>query len=306
MKNIEMHCHTIRSDWLQTIDERLREASERGIDFLAITDHDVVIRESVVRWKQYNVQSCESVEISTINIQHDKSLHMTLYAKSVNRDIDVILNNTLASKVLLIQKQIEYLNQKWFSIDLEKFYTFACVWWRKKTALNKFDIARFIFSDFKQLVVVKQIEWDIDIITFFNSYFKTSGDKFGEFWIKIPDYEPTIEECKIFKEKSHGILALPHSNFTFKGGIEEFEQQLPHYIETGWINALEINCRATQEWVNVIIKAKNKYGLYITFWSDCHKTGNSDEKHGELWEKNPNLSWDFITKSFSEYKHLLI
>ena len=45
------------------------------------------------------------------------------------------------------------------------------------------------------------------------------------------------------------------------------------------LNAIEINTCATKEWVDAILEAKNKYGLYLTFGSDFHKENHVDGKH---------------------------
>ncbi len=306
MNKVEMHCHTLDSDWLQTKEERLLEAKNRWINFLAITDHDKVSRNLDQIALEYWVQTCESVEISAKNEKSDKSLHLTLYARHISNEIDSVLQNTLDSKISMIEKQIEALNAKGFLINIEDFYSFSLSTWRIKEWLNKFDIARYIYETPLNYNLVQNLEPGIDIEEFYSKYFKTEWEKFPEYWILIPNYEPLLEVCKDIKEKSNGILALPHSNFTFKWWIEEFERQLPNYINIWWINALEINCRATQKWVEAIIHAKNKYGLYLTFWSDCHKTWNSDERHWELWEMNPYITEEFMSENFSEYRNLLI
>ena len=36
----DLHCHTIHSDGLNTVDELVANAIERGLDFLAVTDHN--------------------------------------------------------------------------------------------------------------------------------------------------------------------------------------------------------------------------------------------------------------------------
>src|SRR5262245_16433013 len=38
----DLHSHTVHSDGLFTVDERLRRAAGRGLDFIAITDHNTV------------------------------------------------------------------------------------------------------------------------------------------------------------------------------------------------------------------------------------------------------------------------
>jgi len=42
MRNIEMHCHSTRSDGKNTPEHVLKEAQRMNIGFLALTDHDVI------------------------------------------------------------------------------------------------------------------------------------------------------------------------------------------------------------------------------------------------------------------------
>jgi len=42
MKNIEMHCHSTRSDGRNTPEEVISEAVRLDLDFLALTDHDTI------------------------------------------------------------------------------------------------------------------------------------------------------------------------------------------------------------------------------------------------------------------------
>ncbi len=42
MRNIEMHCHSTRSDGKNTPEEVVLEAQRKKLEFLALTDHDVI------------------------------------------------------------------------------------------------------------------------------------------------------------------------------------------------------------------------------------------------------------------------
>ena len=42
MKNIEMHCHSTRSDGKNAPEEVIMEARRKNLDFLPLTDHDVI------------------------------------------------------------------------------------------------------------------------------------------------------------------------------------------------------------------------------------------------------------------------
>jgi len=42
MRKIEMHCHSTRSDGKNTPQEVLQEGVRQKLDFLALTDHDII------------------------------------------------------------------------------------------------------------------------------------------------------------------------------------------------------------------------------------------------------------------------
>lgn len=42
MKQADLHVHTVASDGTDTLEERIRDAEEKGLDVIAITDHDTV------------------------------------------------------------------------------------------------------------------------------------------------------------------------------------------------------------------------------------------------------------------------
>lgn len=305
---LDMHFHSTNSDWLSTTDELVSLAVEKDMDFIALTDHDTVSYWFREKLQEAWILSCQSVEISTKNKEHNKSLHLTMYAREINHDINEKLNDILKGRKLLIKTQIEHLNGLWFNLDLERLYNYISQKWRKIEWINKCDISRFIFSDeTNKEIAIKSNNWDeINYEQFYLKFLKEGWDKYGDFWIRIHDYEPLLQDCKTYKEQSNAILSIAHPDFTFKKWwTSQFIDVLPHYIEQWWINAIEINSKATKEWVDAIIEAKNRYNLFLTFWSDCHKVGNPDSKHWDFWEVNPYVSKDFVSDSFDEYREIL-
>lgn len=306
---IDMHFHSTNSDWLLTKGELLKQAKEKGVIFLALTDHDVVSYGFSEQAKKLWIQSCQSVEISAYNKEHDKSLHLTLYAKNIWENISQILSWVINTKQELIEKQIDFFIEIWFVIDKNDFYNFFEKLWRKKDSLNKFDIVKFLFFSLENRVLAQKLNnWIvINEEEFYIKFLKRWWEKFKNYAIIVENYEVVLLECKRFQKQTDWILSLPHPNVTFrKWWIKEFEKVLPHYIENGWINAIEINAKATKEWVESIIKVKDTYGLYITFWSDFHKENHNDWKHWEFWEINPFVSPDLVRKYFLEYKQKIM
>ena len=204
---------------------------------------------------------------------------------------------------------IEKLNSQGFVIDINSFYTHTTANGRKIESLNKFDIVLYMFLFEENRKRASEINDGMELSPeeFYMKFLKKWWEWYGKYTVRVKDYEPTLSECKKFVQQCNGILSMAHPNVTFrKWGIEEFEKVLPYYIENGGINAVEINAVATKEWVAAILKAKDRYGLYLTFGSDNHKIWHTDSKHGDFWNINPYVNNSAYTKLiFSEYRDKL-
>lgn len=304
---LDMHFHSTHSDGSSTPDELLQRGKNMWMKYLFLTDHDKISTDFAEKAKIYWIQSCESVEISALNKQQGFSFHVTFYAQKIWEEVEKVINHTIQQKIILIQKQIEALNNVWFEIDIETFYLFCKKNGRKNDTINKFDLATFVLCDEHNTKIAYSLNNNqkIWVETFYEKFLKKNGEKFSQYGVLIDDYEVSLETCCQIKNNHSCILSLAHPNFTFRKWIEDFEKNLSHYIEIGWINAIEINTKATKLWIEAILKMKQKYGLYLTFWSDCHHLDKSNNKHGNFWEINPFLSSDFIKTEFWKYKNIL-
>lgn len=306
---LDMHFHSVASDGHSTQEELISLAKQKGLDFIALTDHDVVSYGFKQKAKEQWIISCESVEISANNPEHHKSLHLTFYAQEINQEIGDILSGVVKTKVGLMRKLIEKFNSEGFFLDINSFYAHNTKNGRKIESLNKFDVVVYLFLFEENRKKAYEVNgWvPLNAEEFYVKFLKKWWDAYGKFTVRVKDYEPTLSECKKFVQQCNGILSLAHPNVTFrKWGIEEFERVLPYYIENGGINAVEINAVATKEWVNAILKAKDRYGLYLTFGSDNHQIGLTDTKHGDFWDINSYVNnAAFIKQIFSEYAEKL-
>lgn len=306
---LDMHFHSVASDGHSTPEELISLAKQKELDFIALTDHDVVSYGFKEQARKAWIMSCESVEISASNPEHNKSLHLTFYAEEISQEIGEILSGVVRTKVWLIRKLIEKLNSHGFAIDIEDFYKQTTANGRKIESLNKFDVVlyMFLFEENRKTAYEINDGTELSAEEFYVKFLKKWGDWYGKYTVRVKDYEPTLSECKKFVQQCNGILSMAHPNVTFrKWGIEEFERVLPYYIENAGINAIEINAVATKEWVAAILKAKDRYWLYLTFGSDNHKLGYTDTKHGDFWNINPYVNNPaYIKLIFSEYREKL-
>ena len=63
----DLHSHTVHSDGIITVEDRVRGAVERGMDFLAITDHNTVSHHAeIVRWPP-GITAIRASEVTTFH-----------------------------------------------------------------------------------------------------------------------------------------------------------------------------------------------------------------------------------------------
>lgn len=313
MKNIEMHCHSTRSDGKNTPQEVIVEAQRKNLEFLALTDHDVISSPDFQGYLlDVWIRTCDSVEISAHNPDFWKSLHLVSYAHIFNESLNQILGQSRSGKFERNKGQIEKLvKQFWFDGTYIEFCDYMEEKRKRKVnTANGFDISCYLMSFPWNKILWEKILANIEKKdgktiqeSFFYECMKRWGQLFKTYGFEVPEYEPTVEQTvQEVVQKSQGIVSLAHPNVTFasnKWGIREFLRTVENYVEQG-VNAVEINTQANPDWVQAIMYVQQKYNLILTFGSDCHEIGYSgkDGKHASIGEQNPHVSPEIREKNF--------
>ncbi len=304
---LDMHFHSTFSDWKNTMQDLVKAWKNKWLEFMALTDHDVLSWtdfESIVR--ENSIKTTRSVEISAYNEEDDRSLHLASYAWEFWDRILWLLEESRIWHKLLITTQIQKFKEKWFDIDEVELFAYFESMWTNIDNLNKFSIAEFLYTNSSNVDKIRAIYGqDISLRDFYNNFLKNGWKFYPEYLVIVPNYEIEVETCCDIKSQVDWILSIVHPNFTFKKWISEFEASLPMYIDK-WVNAIEINTKASIDWVRAILKAKDRYWLYLTFWSDCHELWCVDDKHNDLWDLNPFLDYDFVKSEFEKYQDKIV
>ena len=203
-----------------------------------------------------------------------------------------------------LELQIELLNSHWFKISRLEFFIYFGTKKIKIDNLNSWHIATYIFRFPENLALIKKMTWEeITTGAFIRRFLKREWD----FWhigsVTLPEYEPNISLLWELARENDAILAIAHPNF--KLTVHQFRARIESYLNA-WVNAVEINTRASPEWVKLILEYKQKYWFLITFWSDSHFKKSSDSKHWELWEPNPYVSKRLINQSMRKFEDFLL
>lgn len=300
----DMHFHSTRSDGSDTPEEILDLAEEKWLELITLLDHDRVVTEEFIasarkRW----IETLYSSELSIWLYEEGKSMHFWYYSTSVSEKVEEILEKTRTWSARMLEVQIQKLSDLWFDITSKDFDMFLAWKWRDINGWNKFWIVECLFQKVQNVEIAEKILWrKTNIEDFFLSCLKAWGEKNAMFNVKIDDYEPSVEVISEISAFNDTLISIAHPNFTFKWWIEEFEEKAPKLIEL-WVGAIEINSKATPEWIEAINEMCEKYGLLRTMWSDNHKVWYTDNKHGDFWELNPHVSWDERRKILDDFKN---
>ncbi len=304
MKRIDMHFHTTLSDWSRDNNEVIKEAKGKWISFLSATEHDIINSDLTLSAQINWIKAVNWVEISAYDEKSQKSLHLTCYSNNFSSEIIDILENTREKRKLKIRKQIEILKNNWFNIDYEKFIRFYKLKNVNIDNINNFHIEDYIFQHEDKLdkllisLIWKKLEkWD-----FIAKCLKKWWEYNHIWWKQIEKYEPSVEKIWNIARKNNYFLSLAHPNFTFRNDIDWFLKFIDNYQDK--FNWIEINSKASKQWVDLIIDTSIKYWMILTFWSDSHQKWR-DQKHGDLWDMNEFLTEEIIEENFEDFLYEL-
>lgn len=302
MKNIDLHFHTTVSDWKYTNEQVIAEAKNKWLDFICVTEHDIVNTQLAILARENGIESIEWVEISIFDKKiAQKSLHITCYADRFSGDIIKVLENNRNGKINKIQKQITVLKNNWFQIDYNEFLEYNKNKWFDIQNLNNSHISEYIYLNEYNVKLIKELTWEnLKWWDFIRRCLKTTGDLRHIGWVHVDDYEPSMNKVWEISKESGYFLSLAHPNFTFKNDFELFILFIQEYKDI--LNWIEINSLASKEWVEVILRTAKKYNMILTFWSDDHfERELVDEVHWKLWDTNPHISDSDIMENFRSF-----
>lgn len=318
MKNREMHCHSTGSDGKNTQQEIVSEAQKKDLEFLTLTDHDVIAsKDFQTQLRKIDIASCDSVEISARNYELEKSLHLVSYAKIFSDSLHQVLETARAGKERMKWGQFHRFTEQYgFSGSKEAFDIFMQQkLGRTPDTANKYDMARYFYSipENKNIMasIISSLSQNCDIVVaFYEECMKRWGKLYDIYGYESEEYEPSVQQTTDeVVQKSRWIVSLAHPNVTFsesKWGIPAFQRTIGDYVEK-WVNAIEINTKASAEWVETILETQKRFGLILTFGSDCHQIGydGRDGKHASIGEQNPFIETSRRDKNFEAFREII-
>ncbi|MDI6401730.1 PHP domain-containing protein [Balneolaceae bacterium ANBcel3] len=243
MYKADLHIHTQASDGKLSPPQVVDEALSRGIDVIAITDHDTITGVSIARKhaKGTGLQVIQGVEISTLF--NGRECHLLAYAFEDDEVISKLLGDQKKRRIMRAREIIKNLNKMGFDITWDDVIGEAGL-----SSVGRPHIAR--------VLIKKGYAADIQ-----EAFFRYLGNQSSAYH-KI-DY-PLTEEAISYVHQAGGfaVLAHPGNHYTYidlknmmDAGLDGIECYHPSHNSSHQKKYLEY-CE--------------NYGLMITGGSDFH------------------------------------
>jgi predicted metal-dependent phosphoesterase TrpH len=267
---IDLHIHSKASDGKLTVQEIFKEANNRNIGFMSITDHDSICcqTQALSLAKIENIRYVSGVELN-VTFSHPKyheskavSLDFLGYQFDVN-------NKALESKLETMAKYREERAKKILDNLNAEFKK------EHSAALTKDDL--------------RQIEESVDgvlgrphIADYLvkKNIVKTRQEAFDKYLVKCdaPKYPLYLEEASKLVREAGGKLVLAHPNDPHGTSLVALTKSLSEQTEIiqekmlPYIDGVECwHSRNTAETTNHYVNFAKEHGLMMTGGSDCHQ-----------------------------------
>ncbi|GAA4364417.1 PHP domain-containing protein [Kangiella marina] len=251
----DLHSHTIASDGDLTVSELLKLASERGVDELAITDHDSIdsLREASKVAGDYGVKLIPGVEISATvpnkkqDTVHIVGLQVNPEQESLQRFLGVIQSRR-KERALAMGERLEQAGVKGAQPDIEYLVD-------SQPMVCRTHLAQYLL----ERGVVKN----------FGDAFKKYLAKGGKAYVKDQWFE--MEDAIAIIRQAGGIAVLAHPT-RYGMGSNKLQQLIEEFKEAGGLSleASYPNIHPGQR--NLLLDWCNRYELYASQGSDFHST----------------------------------
>ena len=241
MLKADLHIHSIVSDGSDSIEEIICSAEKKGLDALAITDHDTISHFSKIQYSAA-VQVVPGIEISAVD-RNGRRAHILGYCMERPELVGKFTQSTLDARNRNSERQVQILLEHGFRIDAAKL----------ARADEKYLYKQHIMD---WLVSTGQVEEMFGC--FYQSIFKNNG--ICHFDIEYPDVFAAVDAVKA----AGGLAVLAHS------GQQQNFDLIPALTQHG-LDGLELNHHANNmQDMNMIRESAEKYGLFLTGGSDYH------------------------------------
>jgi predicted metal-dependent phosphoesterase TrpH len=265
---IDLHIHTkTGSDGNLSVEEVFKEAKNRNINLMSITDHDSLNAQdrAITLGGEYGITYITGIELN-VTFQYPGSKSVSLDFLGYQYDIS---NKELKSKLQLLKEHREMRAHQ----ILEKL----------NVEFDKEDIPRFTEAD------LKNIQGSVDGVfgrPHIANYLIEKGivrdkqEAFDKYLVKcdVPKYPLSLAEASRLIRSAGGILVLAHPNdpngtslVSITPDLDEQAEIIEEYM-LEYIDGIECwHSRHDAKSIAHLIKFARKHSLVMTGGSDCHQ-----------------------------------
>ena len=251
MKNTtvcDLHVHTTCSDASRSVREVMEYASQIGLKYIAITDHDTMagIEEAGELGRALGIRVIPGVEISTKDELTGRSVHMLCYCPKDREVLAGFLSKTLENRR---QQKLEMTDK------IQKIYPF----------LTR-EVVETYAKDSQSIhechIMQPLCDWgytNVAIGPLMESLISSKGSCY------VPSRYPLTKEAAEAVKKAGGIAVIAHA--------EQFDSfdLAERYAKEGWIQGIEVNHpRNSEESRKRLRELAKRYDLLVTGGSDFH------------------------------------
>lgn len=242
MRKADLHMHSTVSDGSFTIPELITRAKEKGLDAIAITDHDTLSQAGQIP-KTEDILVIPGIEISAYDYEHGFRVHMLGYGIQKPEVTERVVHPTLEARHANSLHQIAILNEHGYDIDINTL----------RKADGKYIYKQHIMDDLVHRGRAPEM-----FGAFYQRIFKNGG--ICDFDIH---YISPLAALRAIKDAG-GLAVLAHS------GQQQNFCLIPELAAHG-LDGLELNHHANKEKDRRIIRQyAEQYDLFLTGGSDFH------------------------------------
>jgi predicted metal-dependent phosphoesterase TrpH len=266
---IDLHIHTSCSDGNLDVDEVIREASNRNIDLLSITDHDSIEcqKKAISLASKHGINYITGIELN-VTFPHPFERGKTVSLDFLGYEFD-ISNADLKSKLKFMRQRREVRAQE----ILE----------RLNTELAREHIARLDKTDIQRIQDSVDGSFGRPHIA---GYLVEKGivgsiqEAFDRYLVRldVPKYPLSLAEASTLIRNAGGILVLAHPNDPHGTSLQSvtldldkqtkiIEEYMLEYIDGVECWHFRNDVRTTEHY----IQFTKSHDLFLTGGSDCHQ-----------------------------------
>jgi predicted metal-dependent phosphoesterase TrpH len=267
---IDLHIHSKSSDGTFTAEEIIKEAKQRNIEFMSITDHDSIGCQDVATAlaRQAGILYVSGVELN-VTFSHPK------YHEGKAVSLDFLgyqfdpKDNEFSAKLQLMAryreeraaKILKNLNAEFEKEGIEKLTKkdFDLIQASVDGTLGRPHIADYLVK--KSIVQTRQEAFDKYLVR-----------------CNVPKYPLFLEEASKLVRSARGKLVLAHPNDPHGTSLVTLTKSLPEQtaiVETSMLSLIDgVECwhsRNDAQTANHYMKFAKEHGLIMTGGSDCHQ-----------------------------------